>query len=201
MKVEVRNGTVRISGYINAVMRESKPVVAKQGNASIVVNEIVEEHVFQRALERADSIPAQLDHDENREIAVSSDDSLILREDNIGFHADLTTSDAEVVENADKLTGWSFGFKNPVDEIEQREGKLPLRRLKALDLDHVALLLRKSPAYSATSVELRAENEESIEIRTEADAPVVDKVVETPKEVEVNNSRFANRLLEIEAGL
>lgn len=196
MKVEVRNGTVHISGYVNAVLRESHPVITPHGKA----NELVEERAFQRALEKTSNIPAWLDHNPNREIAITTNQSLELREDNIGLHADLVTSDPEVVANADKLTGWSWGFRNPKDTMEQREGKLPLRRISSFDLDHVALLLHKQPAYSATSVELRAETEESIEIRTSDDTPVVvDKSVETPSaEKETpNNSRYENRLLEI----
>ena len=196
MKIEVRNVTVHISGYVNAVLRESYPVITPHGK----VNELIEERAFQRALEKTSNVPAWLDHNPNREIAVTTNQSLELREDNIGLHAELTTSDSEVVANASKLTGWSVGFRNPVDSIEQRENKLPLRRISALDIDHVALLLHKQPAYSATSVELRAETEESIEIRTSEDTPVVDdKSVETPStEKETpNNSRYENRLLEI----
>ena len=165
MKVEVRADGVHISGYVNAVMRESKPVVTKRNNVVTVVNEIIEEKVFQRALEKSMNVTAQLDHREDRIIADTSNGTLELREDNIGLHAELRTSDKEVVENASKLSGWSFGFRNPTEEIEQRADKYPLRRITSLDIDHVALLLHKSPAYSATSIELRAEQEETIELR------------------------------------
>ena len=197
MKVEIRNETVHISGYVNAVLRESHPVITPYGK----VNELIEERAFQRALEKTSRIPAWLDHDSKRELAVTGTESLELREDNIGLHAELITSDPEVVANSEKLTGWSMGFKNPVDTIEQREGKLPLRRISALELDHVALLLYKQPAYSATSIELRAEQEESIEIRTSGDKPVItDKSVETPKEIK-ENYVINNRLFEIEHNL
>lgn len=198
MKVEIRNDGVHISGYVNAVMRESHPVITKDDG---VVNELIEEKAFQRALEKAQNVEAWLDHDEKKVIAMTNDQTLQLREDNIGLHAELFTSNQEVVSNADKLTGWSFGFKNPKGKTEQRAEKLPLRRVSELDLDHVALLLHKKPAYSATSVELRSEQEESIEIRsTEDEVDLIDKSVETPKE-SINNSKFLNRLLEIKHNL
>lgn len=197
MKIEVRNGSVKISGYVNAVMRESRPVITPEGR----MNEMIEEKTFQRALEKVKSVSAWLDHNPQREIAITDNQSLELQEDNIGFHAELRTSDPEVVANADKLTGWSFGFRNPKFTIEQRSDKLPLRKISDLELDHVALLLHTNPAYSATSVELRSEQEESIEIRTSEDKPVVcDKTVETPKET-VNNSKYLARILEIEHNL
>ena len=196
LKVEVRADGVHISGYVNAVMRESKPVVTKNNG---VVNEIIEEKVFQRALEKSMNVTAQLDHREDRVIADTSNGTLELREDNIGLHAELRTSDKEVVENASKLSGWSFGFRNPTEEIEQRADKYPLRRITSLDIDHVALLLHKSPAYSATSIELRAEQEEVIETRsTEENVDFVDTSVETPStEKEDLNYKMNNRLLEI----
>lgn len=198
MKVEIRNDGVHISGYVNAVMRESHPVITREDG---VVNELIEEKAFQRALEKAQNVEAWLDHDDTKVIAMTKDQTLQLREDNIGLHAELFTSDKEVVNNASKLTGWSFGFKNPKGVTEQRADKLPLRRVSELDLDHVALLLHKQPAYSATSVELRAEEEQSIEIRsTEDEVDLIDKSVETPKEAP-NNAKFLNRLLEIKHNL
>ena len=191
MKVEIRNDGVHISGYVNAVMRESHPVITREDG---VVNELIEEKAFQRALEKAQNVEAWLDHDDTKVIAMTKDQTLQLREDNIGLHAELFTSDKEVVNNASKLTGWSFGFKNPKGVTEQRADKLPLRRVSELDLDHVALLLHKQPAYSATSVELRAEEEQSIEIRsTEDEVDLIDKPVETPKEAP-NNAKFFKQI-------
>ena len=99
MKVEVRADGVHISGYVNAVMRESKPVVTKNNG---VVNEIIEEKVFQRALEKSMNVTAQLDHREDRVIADTSNGTLELRDYNIGLHAELRTSDKEVVEKDSK---------------------------------------------------------------------------------------------------
>ena len=55
---------------------------------------------------------------------------------------------------------------NVVDEVEARADDLPLRRIKALDLDHITLVVKKQPVYSATSVEVRAEGEVNVETRS-----------------------------------
>ena len=59
MKIEVRtDNSVKITGYVNAVERESKPVATPKG----MVNELVESGVFHRALDVADDIPMTVDH-------------------------------------------------------------------------------------------------------------------------------------------
>ena len=54
---------------------------------------------------------------------------------------------------------------NVVDEIVERADDLPLRKIKDLDLDHITLVVNKNPVYSATSVEVRAEEETMVETR------------------------------------
>ena len=62
-----------------------------------------------------------------------------------------------------------------VDEIEERAGKLPLRRVKDFLMTEITLALKKIPIYSATSIEIRAEEEEEVEVRTsECEVTVVD---------------------------
>lgn len=164
MKVEIRaDNTAHITGYVNVVERESKPVITPKGK----VNETVEARAFERALEKAESVDMTLDHNPNRVLANTADKTLKLYEDNIGLRAEAIISDEETVNAArqGKLKGWSFGMRNVVDTVEERADKLPLRHIKSLDLDHVTLVLNKNPCYSATSVELRANVETDIETR------------------------------------
>lgn len=82
---------------------------------------------------------------------------------------------------------------NVQDELEQRADELPLRRIKALDLDHVTLVVNKYPVYSATSVELRAGEETVVETRT----------LETPVQIQeespvFDNTAFRNRVKALE---
>jgi hypothetical protein len=57
-----------------------------------------------------------------------------------------------------ELRGWSFGFVAKDDEIEERSGKEPRRRVKALDLQEVSIL-SVMPAYNGTSIECRSYDE------------------------------------------
>ena len=54
---------------------------------------------------------------------------------------------------------------NVRDTVEARVDELPLRRISALDLDHVSLIVGMNPVYSATSVEVRADGETEMEER------------------------------------
>ncbi|MBR4934514.1 MAG: HK97 family phage prohead protease [Anaerotignum sp.] len=164
MRIEVRaDNTARITGYVNVVERESRPVITPRGR----VNELVEGGVFNRALEASNDIAMTVDHNPDMVIANTSDGTLKLTEDNIGLRADAVIHDENVVTAAreGKIKGWSFGMMRIQDSIEDRADKLPLRRISGMVLDHVTLVINKIPVYSATSVELRAEAEEDIESR------------------------------------
>ena len=173
MKVELRADGVHIEGYVNVAERESRAVLTPYGK----VNEMIDAGVFKRAIAAADEIGLMVDHD--RKIG-STKTNLNLSEDSIGLRADLVTADDEVVENAKagKIKGWSFGFRNAVDTVEQRADKLPLRHISDLVLDEVSLVINKVPCYSATSVEVRADEECDVEMRACVDTTieVIDRV-------------------------
>ena len=78
-----------------------------------------------------------------------------------------------------KLTGWSFGFKCKKDSWNDTG---EIRTLEEIELDEVSILT-KTPAYTATSIELRG-GDILRECRFEDDI-TVEKPVETAE-----NSRF-----------
>ena len=199
MQVEIRADGVHIDGYVNVPGRESKPVITSKGQKVI---EVIEPRAFQRALDKTDNVPMTLDHDKTRILAQTKDNTVELREDNIGLRAKAIITDPEVVEGArqGKLKGWSFGMTKIIDSIEQRTDNLPLRKVKDFVLDHITVAMRKNPAYSATSIELRADDEEptEIEIRTDDNITVVD-MVETPKK-QVDLSKYKNRINKLKVG-
>lgn len=164
MRIEVRADGVQISGYVNVTGKQSRPVITPHGK---VVEEI-EPRAFERAIERAGNVTVTIDHDKTHVYACTEKGNLTLYEDEIGLHADTLITDPDVVELAKKgkIKGWSFGMYNVVDEIEARADDLPIRKVKALDLDHITLVVNKTPAYSATSVEVRADEEVEMEIRS-----------------------------------
>ncbi len=165
MKVEIRNDKVTIEGYVNAVERESRPVLTGKGRA----NEKIKAGTWEKALKRAKEVKALLDHREDREIASTKDGSLILNEDNIGLRAKLVTSDEEVLKKAreGKLQGWSFGMYVLEESYEDRADQLPLREVSDLDILEVSVIDDAMiPCYSATSIEARAGEEKTIEKRS-----------------------------------
>ena len=166
MKVEIRGGSVHISGYVNAVERDSKVMQGAEG--SFV--ERAEAGVFQRALDRAADVKMKLNH--GRDIASTAQGNLKLREDNVGLFAEADVTDAETVREAraGNLTGWSFGFTDLAPYYEDRgPGEIRKRVLRDIDLAEVSILTI-APAYIATSVEVRCEGAAS-EIRSTEDAP------------------------------
>ena len=161
MKIEIRADGAHISGYVNVTEKKSRPVITPHGK---VVEEI-EPRAFEQAISRAGNITVTVDHDNSHVYASTNEGTLKLYEDNIGLHADVLVTDDTLIDLAKKgkVKGWSFGMYNVRDELERRADDLPLRRIKALDLDHITLVVRKSPVYSATSVELRADAEVDLE--------------------------------------
>lgn len=186
MKVEIRADGAHISGYVNVTEKKSRPVITPHGK---VVEEI-EPRAFERAIERAGNVTVTVDHDSTHIYASTDDGTLKLYEDEIGLHADVLITDAALIDLAKKgkIKGWSFGMYNVQDELEQRADALPLRRIKALDLDHVTLVVNKKPCYSATSVEVRADAEVDVETRTTESTPQITEC--TPS---FDNSAYRSR--------
>lgn len=194
MQAEIRADGLHIFGYVNVPGRESRPVITPHGK----VIEIIEQRAFQKALEKVDNIDLKLDH--KKTIASTKEGTLTLYEDEVGLRAEATISDEETVKGAKdgKLKGWSFNMARVIDSIEERAGKLPIRRVKDFLMTEVTLSLNSIPYYSSTSIELRAEDGEEIEVRaSETEITVSDKTVETPPKEEkkqFDNSNFKSRI-------
>lgn len=178
MRIEIRGDAAQISGYVNATEKKSRPVITPHGK---VVEEI-EPGAFQAAIDRGGDISLTLDHDKSHVYASTSDGSLELYEDDIGLHASVLVKDRNVIELAKqgKIRGWSFGMYNVQDELEHRADDLPLRKIKAMDLDHVSLIAKMQPCYSATSVEVRAGTEVDVETRATEQQSQITGVSEEP---------------------
>lgn len=187
MKVEIRADGAHISGYVNVTEKKSRPVITPRGK----VIEVIEERAFEKALERAGNITVTVDHDNTHVYASTDEGTLSLYEDSIGLHADVLIKDETLIELAKKgkIRGWSFGMYNVVDEMEPRADDLQIRHVKSLDLDHLTLVVKKNPIYSATSVELRAN--ESVDIEERASQQEVTLFFDAPKP---DNHKFKNRI-------
>lgn len=180
MKVNIRDDNVVIEGYVNAVERNSKPLMSRIGQFI----ERICKGAFTKALKRNDDVHILLNHDWERDLGSTKQGNLELTEDSIGLRAKATIDDKEVVEKAKRgdLVGWSFGFQDR--DVEQSvERGLPLREVKDLDLFEVSILDKsKTPAYDGTLISARSEEE--IHFRSEAFLDEVSIIDETSKREE-----------------
>ena len=207
MKIQIREDSVTIEGYVNAVERASKPLYSRLGRFI----EKICAGAFKRALGRAEDVRILLNHDWTRDLGGIKDGNLELEEDNIGLHARATITDPEVIKDARNgdLVGWSFGFDdlpNGVEETRDAETGLPFRKVKDLQLYEVSLLnRRKSPAYVGTLVNVRddgstilysEDTEDEVEIinleeRAEDQSEAKDPETDTPEITEVSSDYYA----------
>lgn len=190
MNIEVRADGARITGYVNVTEKKSRPVITPRGK----VIEEIEPRAFAEAINRAENITVTVDHDKSHIYASTDDGTVTLKEDAIGLHADVLIKDKDLIELAKKgkIRGWSFGMYNVKDSMEERADDLPIRHIKALDLDHLTLVVKKSPIYSATSVELRAGEDIELETRASLDEPTLSgPALYTPA---FDNSEFRGRI-------
>ena len=185
MRIEIRNDSVLLDGYVNAVDRESKPIPSVRGSFI----EKIQPGAFQRSLERRANVDLLLNHDKNRKLGSTSEGNLELFEDNIGLRAICTVTDAEVIEKAKnkQLRGWSFGFYAEKDSWEEQK-----RTVQELDLFEVTIVDdTRSPAYVATSIEMRDDKEILNENRvTEFKAITVDDSKKEEKRTDIDYSIY-----------
>lgn len=189
MKAEIRADGLHISGYVNVPGRESRPVITPRGK----VIEVIEQRAFQRALEKVDNVDLMVDHE--RKIASTKEGTLKAYEDEVGLRAEAVITDEEVVQCAKqgKLKGWSFNMFRVKDEMEERAGQLPIRKIKDFMMTEITLALNKRPVYSSTSIELRADDEEEVEERAENfDLKVVDLTEKLSESIDY--SVFENKI-------
>ena len=165
MEIEIRSADeVVISGYVNAVERDSR--IMPKGKGSTAVRSFVERvsaGTFRNAIESAEK-PIELRFNHSRVLCDTST-GLTLYEDNIGLHATAVVHDAEVAEKARRreLRGWSFGFISEGEKWEKLDG-IDRRILDKIDLQEVTITDR-TPAYVGTSIETRSEEANVIETR------------------------------------
>lgn len=193
MNIEVRENSVVISGYVNAVERWSKPIKANLRGKMQSFIEKIKAGTFSNALKRNSNVKVLLNHNAERELANTENGTAQLKEDNIGLRAEVTITDAEVVEKAknNKLVGWSFGFYANADEVNQQD-TVATRTVTDMDLLEVSILDdTKSPAYYGTSIETRSEGEKEFEIRS-----TVEETETEQREATVDIEKLANLVAE-----
>lgn len=179
MEIRVKEDSVEITGYVNAIERASKPLMSRVGQFI----ERICKGAFKKALNRNNDVHILLNHDWNRDLGSTKQGNLELEEDNIGLKARAIITDKDVIEKArnGELVGWSFGFQDR--EVENTiERGMPHRAVKDLDLAEVSILDRsKKPAYDGTLIMARDDSEE-LHFRGEDFIDEVSIREEAPKE-------------------
>lgn len=167
-----------MDGYVNAVCRDSKPLLSPQG----LFVEQVKEGVFQKALNKAQDVRLLFNHDEKRELGSIKNGNLQLFEDSIGLRVICTVDDPEVVQKAreNRLKGWSFGFYTNKDDWQPAE---PYQRRFIEDMDLLEVsILDKTPVYNGTSIEARDDKEVLAETRGDNFQAVIVDLSQEPQE-------------------
>lgn len=199
IRIEIRNDSVLLDGYVNAVGRDSKPITTPRGKCV----EQIEPRAFQRALDRGQNVDLLLNHDKARKLGSTQEKNIELFEDNIGLRAIATVTDPEVIQKAreKKLRGWSFGQYVNDDRMEERAGDIPRRHVKDLDLFEVSIIDdRRSPCYVGTSIEQRAEQEVIAEQRGDEFRAIIVEVEEPKtKDDHSDYSELENRISNLRA--
>lgn len=166
MKVNIRADSVEITGYVNAIERDSKPLWSRMGQFI----ERVKKGAFKKSLERNGDVHILLNHDWDKDLGSTAKGNLELKEDNIGLHARATITDQEVIEKARNgdLVGWSFGFYDrPNGVIKRMIDGILHRDISDLDLEEVSILDKsKIPAYDGTLIMAR-DGGEKMQFRSE----------------------------------
>ena len=162
MKIEIRGDQVLLDGYVNAVGRESRVLPSPRGKFV----EVIAPRTFEKALRANPDVDLLFNHDANRKLGSTKEGNLELYEDAIGLRAMATVTDPEVIKKANngELKGWSFGFVAQKDTWETRENAVQRREIEEMELIEVSIL-DKTPAYIATSIESRGEENVVSEVR------------------------------------
>ena len=156
MKITLRQDSVEIEGYVNAIERNSKTLKDRVGEFI----ERICKGAFKKALKRNDDVHILLNHNWDRDLGSTKKGNLELEEDNIGLRAKATIYDDEVINKARNgdLVGWSFGFED-VDVERTLEHGVPYRAVKDLNLYEVSILDRtRTPAYDGTLIMARSDD-------------------------------------------
>lgn len=205
MDIIIRSDSVEISGYVNAVERDSKTLRDRFGQFI----ERIRKGAFKRAIQNNSDIHVLLNHDWSRDLGSTTRGNLELTEDSIGLKARVVTDDPEVVDDArnGRLVGWSFGFLDE-DVTEGSFNGLRQRIVNALDLREVSILNnKKRPAYEGTLINARSEEEQPINlaedfitdvnVRTEDPEPQPEP--QPDPEPAFDNSKYKQMIAEMKA--
>ena len=197
MRIEIRNDSVLLDGYVNAVARDSRPMLNENGEKFV---EQISPKTFQRAIEKSEDILCLLNHEPSRVLGSTKQGNVELFEDNIGLRAICKITDSEVIKKAkeNKLRGWSFGFEALKEHEESLEDGFKRRFIDEMNLAEVSIIdEHKIPCYVGTSIETRSDKEAKLEYRGDNfNAKIIDNT-EKEKTEPIDYSEFEQVIKQI----
>jgi len=195
LRIEIRGDQVLLDGYVNAVGRESRVLPSPRGR----FKEQIVPKTFEKALLKSESVELRFNHDKDRKLGSTTEGNLELREDSIGLRALATVTDESVMEKAKKgeLRGWSFGFVDNKPNWQDGEDGIQKRLLEDIDLLEVSIL-DKTPAYIATSIEMRGDDSYITEQRHEVFKAEIADYTEDLEEIREENIDYSHFEKQIE---
>lgn len=198
LQCDSNDESLEIAGYINVTERESEVLYSKRDRKCF--KEVMKRGVFQRAIEKARTIPLLLEHNWDKQLATTSDSSLELKEDNVGLKFRAKIFDKEVYRAVKDglINACSFGFKPLDQEVVEISSNLEKRFVNSIDLMEVSLV--KNPAYVGSICETRSANEEelkALDLDNSVDE-AVEEVKEEIAEVSVEEERAKEKITDEE---
>lgn len=187
------DGSVTITGYVNAVERKSRVMQDRSGE----FQELIKAGTFSKAMVKNPNVLALVDHNPEQVAGSQADGTLKLEEDAIGLRAELTTSNEEAVKAATngQLRGWSFGFYDVPGGVERKiEDGVTVRIVSDMELVEVSIIDEfMLPAYVGTTAEVRADEKRTyygeiceLETRAEENPPEAETPQEEPQKAEIS---------------
>jgi HK97 family phage prohead protease len=181
MRIEIRSDSVILDGYVNVTDRSSRILPSPRGR----FKEVIVPKTFERALMNTQNVDLLYNHKKDHKLGSTQEGNLELREDSVGLRAIATITDPVVMEKAknNELRGWSFGFQALADSWSDDIDGIQKRMVSEMNLLEVSVL-SVTPAYIATSLEVRGEESLICEERTEEFSSTIED--NTEKTVETN---------------
>lgn len=156
--VDTDDNSMKVSGYVNKNNSISE-VLSEDG---VVFRETILPQAFTNALASGNEICFYLEHDPNKILATTKNNTLEVTQDDVGLHMSATIVPTSDGNNAYKLiksgiiTNMSFGFLVNED-VWDSDGDVPLRTVTDLDLLEVSAV--KNPAYTSSTISARSKKQ------------------------------------------
>lgn len=197
--IDENDGKLRVSGYVNEVEKFSHTLGTRKK-----FKEKICRGTFKRALEKGNDIHFLAEHDDNKILASTRNNSLTLVEDEKGLFMTAEISptsygkDYHTLINDGILRNMSFGFSVDKDKWKKSHDGIYTREITDLTLYEVSVVT--NPAYPQSSIQARGmslvnelEIPSDIEVEEEMEEVKQEETVEVEKTEETVEEKKEDR--------